>query len=151
MRRLLSLIPLVLFLLAAPALAAMEQGRVTIRTAGGAEHVFTVEIARSLAEQQRGLMFRESLAPEAGMLFPYDAPQPLAFWMKNTLIPLDMIFIGADGRILNIETAKPHDLTPVASHGEGTAVLEIQGGLSAKLGIRAGDLVVHPHFGTASR
>jgi uncharacterized membrane protein (UPF0127 family) len=90
-------------------------------------------------------MFRRSLAPDRGMIFPYDPPQAVAFWMKNTLIPLDMIFIRADGRIARIATAKPLDETPVPAGEPIAAVLEIGGGRSAELGIRAGDRVDWPH------
>ncbi|WP_119678418.1 DUF192 domain-containing protein [Indioceanicola profundi] len=145
------LILIALLLPALPAGAELARDRLTVETAKGGSHDFEVEIARTHAEQARGLMYRESLAEDAGMLFLYDEPQPLSFWMKNTLIPLDIIFIGRDGRILNIVTAKPLDLTPVSSEGRGTAVLEINGGLAAKLGIAAGDRVVHPHFGTDAR
>ena len=124
--------------------AGLDQVALTIRS-GGKVHVFTVEVARTPEEQQRGLMFRESLAADRGMIFPYDPPQPVAFWMKNTLIPLDMIFIRADGTIANIETAVPLSLDSVPSAGNAAAVLEIAGGRSAELGIRAGDKVDWPH------
>ena len=124
--------------------AGLEQTALTIHSAGKA-HRFTVEVARTLEEQQRGLMFRESLAPDRGMIFPYEPPRPVAFWMKNTLIPLDMIFIRADGIIANIETAVPLSLESVPSAGDAAAVLEIAGGRSAELGIKAGDKVDWPH------
>jgi uncharacterized membrane protein (UPF0127 family) len=112
----------------------------TIRSANRA-HRFTVEVARSPQQQQTGLMFRRSLGPNEGMIFPYPAPQELAFWMKNTLIPLDMIFIRSDGTIARISTAKPLDLTPMPSGEPVSAVLELRGGRAAELGIREGDTV----------
>ena len=90
-------------------------------------------------------MFVRSLAPNRGMIFPYDPPQSVAFWMRNTLIPLDMVFIRADGTIARIATAKPLDETPVPSGEPIAAVLEIAGGRAAELGIAAGDTVSWPH------
>ena len=112
----------------------------TIRSASG-EHRFTVQVAATVAEQEKGLMFRRSLGRDEGMIFPYDPPQDVAFWMKNTLIPLDMVFIGPDRRILRIATAEPLSLATVPSGGPASAVLEIRGGRAAELGIRAGDPV----------
>ena len=85
------------------------------------------------------MMFRRSLAPDRGMLFPYSPPQPVGFWMSNTFIPLDMIFIRADGSIARIATAAPHSLEIVSSSEPVAAVLEIGGGRAADLGIREGD------------
>ena len=125
--------------------AGLEQVALTVRS-GGKAHRFTVEVARTPQEQQRGLMMRESLAPDRGMIFPYDPPQPVAFWMKDTLIPLDMIFIRADGTIANIaENTVPLSLDSVPSAGAVAAVLEIAGGRSAELNIKAGDTVDWPH------
>ncbi len=112
----------------------------TIHSANG-DHAFRVEIAASLAEQERGLMFRRELSPDRGMIFPYDPPQEVSFWMKNTLIPLDMIFIRADGAIARISTARPLSLETVPSGEPVVAVLEIGGGRAAELGIREGDRV----------
>lgn len=110
--------------------------------ADGRAHRFTVEVARTEAEQARGLMFRESLAPDAGMLFPFPRPRPATFWMKNTLIPLDMIFIRADGTIARIAVnTTPYSLDPVGVGEPVTAVLEIAGGRSVELGIEEGDRV----------
>jgi len=111
-----------------------------IHSAGKA-HRFTVEVAASPAEQQTGMMFRTSLAPDRGMLFPYAPPQPVGFWMRNTLIPLDMVFIRADGTIARIATAVPHSLEQVWSYEPVVAVLEIAGGRAAELGIKEGDRV----------
>jgi uncharacterized protein len=115
----------------------------TIRSANGV-HRFTVEVARTPRQQEIGMMYRRSVAPDRGMIFSYDPPQNVAFWMQNTLIPLDMIFIRADGRIARIATAKPLDLTSVPSGEAVAAVLEIRGGRAAQLGIRPGDRVQWP-------
>lgn len=89
-----------------------------------------------------GLMNRSSLAPDRGMIFPFDQSRLASFWMKNTLIPLDMIFIRSDGTIVNIEAnTVPMSLQPVYSNGPVSAVLEIAGGRSAELGIQPGDIV----------
>ena len=125
--------------------AGLEQAPLTI-TSGGQAHNFTVEVARTPEEQQQGLMFRESLAPDRGMIFPYDPPQAASFWMKNTLIPLDMVFVRADGTIARIEeNTAPLSLEPVAAGEPVGAVLEIAGGRSAELGIHAGDRVDWGH------
>ena len=125
--------------------AGLDQVPLAITTAGGRTHRFIVEVARTPEEQARGLMERQSLAPDRGMLFPYATPQPVSFWMKNTLIPLDMIFIAPGGRILRIEAnTVPLSLDPVGSGEPVEAVLELAGGRSAELGIAAGDRVEWP-------
>jgi uncharacterized membrane protein (UPF0127 family) len=104
---------------------------------------FRVEVARSGAEQQRGLMFRQKMAADEGMIFPFNPPREgVAFWMKNTVIPLDIIFIGPDRRILNVAAnAVPYSLQPVPAAGLTANVLELNGGRAAQLGIVAGDKV----------
>jgi uncharacterized membrane protein (UPF0127 family) len=124
----------------AGAQAGLMTEPLTIHSANGA-HGFTVEIARTPDQQEIGLMFRRSLPPDRGMIFPYDPPFPASFWMKNTLIPLDMIFIRADGRIARIAQGVPESLDPVPAGEPIAAVLEIRGGRSAELGIREGDRV----------
>jgi hypothetical protein len=110
---------------------------------GGRTHDFAVEVAQTPEEQAQGLMFRRSLPPNGGMLFPFNPPRPASFWMKNTLIPLDMIFIGTDGRIESIAAnTVPQSLKPSTSRGIVAAVLEIAGGRAAELGIKEGDRVV---------
>lgn len=102
----------------------------------GQAHNFNVEVARTDAEQDRGLMFRTSLPADGGMIFPFAKPRIGSFWMKNTLIPLDMFFIRADGSIDRIaENTIPESLEPVVSGGEVSAVLELAGGTAARLGI----------------
>jgi uncharacterized membrane protein (UPF0127 family) len=109
---------------------------------GGRSHVFTVEVARSAQQQAQGLMNRRSLAPDAGMLFPFDPPRPASFWMRNTLIPLDMIFVRPDGAIARIAAnTVPLSETEVAVAEPMTAVLELRGGRAAELGISEGDRV----------
>ena len=110
---------------------------------------FDVELAISDAQQSRGLMFREALAANAGMLFDYRISQRITMWMRNTLIPLDMIFIGADGRVINVaERTIPHSEAIIASKGRARAVLEVNGGTASRLGIKPGTQVYHRIFGT---
>ena len=117
----------------------------TVQSANGV-HRFTVEVAVTEPEQATGLMNRPAMDPNRGMIFPYAPPQDVAFWMKNTLIPLDMIFVSEDGTIGRIEeNAVPLSLEPVPSGGPIVAVLEINGGRSAELGIAPGDKVSWPH------
>jgi uncharacterized membrane protein (UPF0127 family) len=131
--------------------AGLEQVPLTIRTAAGAVHNFTVEVARSEQEQQTGLMNRSSLAPDRGMIFPHEPPRMASFWMKNTLIPLDIIFVRTDGTIVNIaENTVPLSLDPVPSLEPVGAVLELAGGRTAELGIRAGDKVEWVHTPAAA-
>jgi uncharacterized membrane protein (UPF0127 family) len=122
--------------------AGLEQVPLTVTTRAGKVHRFTVEVARTEAQQAQGLMNRQTLAPDRGMIFPYDPPNMASFWMKNTLIPLDMIFIRADGTIARIEAnTVPLSLDPVPAGELVGAVLELAGGRSAELGIAAGDKV----------
>jgi uncharacterized membrane protein (UPF0127 family) len=140
------ILALVLVLLAFPALAqpvTFPKDTVTVETATGARHKFNVELATTPPQISQGLMFRRQMAADAGMLFLFD-PHPAVFWMKNTYIPLDMIFIGVDGRILNIaERTIPLTETPVPATGMTRAVLEVNGGTAARLGIKPGDRVRH--------
>ena len=120
----------------------VETTPLTITTARRHRLKFAVEVARTEQQQQRGLMFRRSLPPRGGMIFPMAPPRPATFWMKNTLIPLDMIFIRADGTIARIAAnTVPESLDLVASGEPVAAVLEIAGGQAAALGIADGDRV----------
>ena len=113
-----------------------------ILTAAGQTHAFKVEVARSESEQARGLMFRDKLAPDGGMIFPMNPPRPASFWMKNTVTPLDLIFIRPDGTIARISAeAVPYSLEPIDSGEPVSAVLELAGGRAAELGISEGDKV----------
>jgi uncharacterized membrane protein (UPF0127 family) len=110
-------------------------------------HVFAVEMAVTPEQQAQGLMFRRELPEGQGMLFDFAREQPLSFWMKNTYIPLDMIFIRGDGRIARIaENTVPLSETLVPSGGPARAVLEVIGGTAKKLGIAVGDRVSHGIF-----
>lgn len=105
-------------------------------------HRFRVEVAKTGEQQERGLMFRTSMGADEGMIFPMEPPRNASFWMRNTVIPLDIIFVGPDGRITNIAAnAVPYDETPLPSTGLVKAVLELNGGRAAALGIGPGDLV----------
>jgi len=122
--------------------AGLEQTPLSIVTAAGKTHRFTVEVARTPGQQEQGLMNREAIAPDRGMIFPYDPPVAASFWMKNTLIPLDIIFIRANGTIARIEAnTVPLSLDPVPAGEPVGAVLELAGGRAAELGIAPGDKV----------
>ncbi len=111
---------------------------------------FSVEVADDRAERAKGLMFRESMAANAGMLFVYPAPKQVGFWMKNTLIPLDMLFLDQTGTVKRIhEMAIPQDTTPIMGGQDIMAVLEINGGLAKSLGITEGSEMRHPAFDPA--
>jgi uncharacterized membrane protein (UPF0127 family) len=125
---------------AGQAQTGLRQVPLTITSASGV-HRFTVDVAATPQQQEKGLMFVKSLSPDRGMIFPYDPPQPVSFWMHNTLIPLDIIYIRPDGTIARIANAKPLDDTPLPSGEPITAVLEISGGRAAELGIAPGDRV----------
>lgn len=141
------ILALVLGMAAQLAAAGCAEDRVTIRGDWG-QATFTVEIADTPATRAQGLMYVEAMPRMAGMLFVYDRPQPVSFWMKNTLIPLDMIFASPQGEILRVhENAIPGDLTPIPGGDGVQMVLEINGGLAARLGITAGDVMQHPSFG----
>jgi uncharacterized membrane protein (UPF0127 family) len=121
--------------------AGLEQVPLTVTTARG-QHRFTVEVAKTSEQQAMGLMYRNKLAPERGMIFPFETPRVASFWMRNTLIPLDIIFVRADGSIANIAAnTVPYSEEPVRSDEPVAAVLEIAGGRSAELGIKPGDKV----------
>lgn len=130
-------------------LQTFETAPLVIRS-DGAEHRFTVEIARTPRQQSQGLMFRRRMAPDAGMLFLHSAPRRASMWMKNTLIPLDMLFVTADGRITQIvQRTTPHSLETITSDRPVSAVLELNGGTAARLGIKPGDRIIHTAFGKA--
>ena len=122
----------------------------TIISATG-PHRFTVEVAETPAQMEQGLMFRRNMAADAGMLFDYKTPTVATMWMRNTLIPLDMLFVDAQGRVVNIrERAVPQSLDVIAAAAPVRAVIELNGGTAERLGIAPGDQVRHPIFGNTS-
>ena len=119
-----------------------------LHTAKG-DFAFTIEIAETEAAREKGLMFRTSMAPDAGMLFDFHAEGQRAFWMQNTLIPLDMIFVGEDGIVRTIhENARPMDTTAIPSDVPVRFVIEIAGGRSAEIGLKTGDKMEQSRVGT---
>jgi hypothetical protein len=149
--------PLVLALafacaLVMPAGAApdFETDTLAIRSRDGTVHAFTVELALTPQQQAFGLMFRRELAPDRGMLFLYDRLADHTMWMRNTLIPLDMLFIKPDGRVVHIaERTVPRSTTEISAGERVQAVLELRGGTAERLGIEPGATVLYPAFGTA--
>lgn len=141
---------LVIVLAAADSAPRFDQDRLTIEGSAG-RFEFEVELAVTPAQRARGLMFRESLADDHGMLFDFGVPEPVAMWMRNTYIPLDMLFIRPDGQIGKIvRGAQPLSDTVLDSDEPVRAVLELAGGITAELGIKPGDRVVHPLFERSS-
>ncbi|MDB5505973.1 MAG: hypothetical protein JWR75_611 [Devosia sp.] len=131
----------------ATACSAADETRAVLHTATG-DYPFTVEIADDSAEHAKGLMFRDKLAPDAGMLFDYGGEREVSFWMQNTLIPLDMVFIGGDGMVKSIHVnARPLDTTPIPSGAPVQFVLEIPGGRSAEIGLAPGDTLENLRVG----
>lgn len=118
-----------------------------IVTADGTEHTYEVEVARSPAQMRRGLMFRDSMPENHGMLFIYSPERPASMWMKNTILPLDMLFIRSDGTIVTIaEDTTPFSLEPISSGQAVGGVLELNAGQVEQQGISTGDRVIHPIF-----
>ena len=129
------------------ALATFPQSKLQIKTAAGKSHGFRVEVAATAKRRAQGLMFRRLLAADAGMLFDYGREMSVSMWMKNTLLPLDILFISADGTIVNIaQRTVPGSLAPIPSARPVRGVLEINAGTSSRLGLRPGDMVRHPIF-----
>ncbi len=119
----------------------------TIRRANGGDVKFQIELALTPEQQEHGLMFRKEVKPYEGMLFDFGATRPVTFWMKNTLVSLDMLFITADGHIARIAAnAVPLSEDTIDSGSPVKAVLEIAGGSALLLGIKPGDVVIHPMF-----
>lgn len=130
-------------------LASFSREALTIMS-GDKSHKFAVELALTHRQQMQGLMFRRSMAPDAGMLFVYRREEPTAMWMKNTFIPLDMLFIAADGKIARIaERTVPMSETVISSGGPVVAVLELNAGTASRLGLKPGDKILSAALGTA--
>lgn len=135
---------LALLVAAVPLAACSDEGKVIVHTQEG-DFSFNVEVADTPETRARGLMFRQSLADDAGMLFDFKEERMASFWMQNTLIPLDIIFIGADGVVKTVHVnARPLDPTSIPSGVPVRFVLEIPGGRSREIGLAPGDTVEHP-------
>jgi uncharacterized membrane protein (UPF0127 family) len=129
----------------------MRIERLWLVTGPGQETPIEVEIAEAPKEKEVGLMFRTELPDGRGMLFPYGEPREVTMWMRNTYIPLDMVFIRADGVVHRIEArAEPLSERIISSEGPVAAVLEMAGGAAERLGLKAGDRVRHPYFAGAA-
>jgi uncharacterized protein len=150
LRRHLLVFALLVTALPAWALENFSTSEATIETASGPQK-FTIELALSDAQMEQGLMFRRSLAPNAGMLFDFKRPTNVTMWMKNTVIPLDMLFLDEHGRIIDIhERAVPFSTDIIASKAPSRYVIELNGGTAARLGIKSGDQVTSPYFSKGS-
>lgn len=134
-----------------PLAACSDDSHAVLHTGKG-DFNFTVEIADTDAERAKGLMFRQDLAPDAGMLFDFGQERETSFWMQNTYIPLDMVFIAADGEVKNIHVnARPMDTTAIPSDGPVRFVLEIAGGRSREIGLAPGDRLEHDRVEQGAR
>jgi uncharacterized membrane protein (UPF0127 family) len=128
----------------------LPKEKLIITTRDGVHHDFNVEMAITSDQQTVGLMFRKSVPPDGGMLFDWGSPRASQMWMRNTLAPLDMVFINADGTIRSIaENTVPESLAVIDSHGPVRATLELAAGTAARLNIRVGDKVQQRIFGNA--
>ncbi len=128
-------------------LVAFEQDTLVLRSADGTAHEFEVELALTSAQHAQGLMFRRQMAGDAGMLFIYPSQRMRYMWMKNTLIPLDMLFIDKSGRVVHlVERAVPKSLQTISSNEPVLAVLELNGGTASRLNLGIGDVVEHAAF-----
>ncbi|MEZ0170882.1 DUF192 domain-containing protein [Microvirga sp. TS319] len=131
----------------AGAVYAQAMEALSITTQGGQKHGFQVEVARNDADRAQGLMFRRSMAADHGMLFDFGRVEPVSMWMQNTYLPLDMLFIRQDGTIARVAANTEPLSTRTISSGEPVlAVLELNAGTAARLGIKPGDKVEHPLF-----
>lgn len=131
--------------------AKMRRQTLSIQATAG-ELAFDIEVAETPEEKARGLMFRTSVPERTGMLFPYPQASDITMWMRNTYVSLDMVFIRSDGTIHRIEAhTEPMSEKVIAAGAPVTAVLELVAGAAARLGIKPGDKVLHPHFGTAKK
>ena len=143
-------VALALMLVAAPLAACSDEGKLVLHTATG-NYPFNVEVVDTDATRAQGLMYRQELADDAGMLFDFKQEQRVSFWMRNTFIPLDMIFVDAKGVVKNIHVnARPHDPTGIPSDGPVQYVLEIPGGRSVAIGLKPGDTMDHDRIKPAN-
>jgi uncharacterized membrane protein (UPF0127 family) len=118
----------------------LAQQRVTLVTKTG-RHDYRVDLAATADEQSCGLMFREKMPRDQGMIFPFSPPRVTAFWMMNTPLPLDLVFVGPDDRVVSIGAGKPYSRAMIDSGGVTAAVIELNAGEAARIGLKPGDLV----------
>lgn len=131
----------------APLAACSDEGKLVLHTASG-DHAFHVEVVDTPEGRAKGLMFVQELAKDAGMLFDFKEERPVSFWMQNTYIPLDMVFVGSDGVVKTVHAnARPMDTTSIPSGAPVQYVLEIPGGVAASIGLKAGDTMIHDRVG----
>jgi uncharacterized protein len=134
--------------LLAEGLALAASGSTIVLKTDTGDHSFDVEVMTTFQERARGLMFRRSLPEKSGMLFLYDRPEPAAMWMKNTFIPLDMVFIAPGGTVHRIEkNTEPFSTDTISSDGSIIAVLELNAGAADRIGLKLGDRVIYPGLG----
>lgn len=129
-----------------PMILPVDADRLEIETAGGTTHSFSIEVADTDFERSAGLMFRVDMDADHGMLFVFERTRRLSFWMQNTPMPLDLIFIGEDGRIVSIRRGEPFSTASIAPLSPGRFVLELKAGTAQKAGIAEGDMVRHPRI-----
>lgn len=135
---------LLLFFMGVPAAAGacpnigLKQEQVTLITASG-RHSYQVDLAATAEQQNCGLMFREKMPRDQGMIFPFTPPRPATFWMMNTPLPLDLIFVGPDNRVVSIGSGKPYSQAMIESGGLTAAVIELNAGEAARIGLKPGD------------
>ena len=138
-------------LLLPPGAVAAGNGTLVLKTDSG-PHSFSIELATTPGERALGLMYRRAMPGDAGMLFLYDPPQPIEMWMRNTIIPLDMVFIGADRKVRRIESnTEPFSTQLISSEGAVQGVLEVNAGTAETIGLKAGDEVVYPPIDQAPK
>ena len=144
-------VALVVAMVALPLAACSDEGKLTLHSDTG-DHVFNVEVVDTPESRAKGLMFVQELADDAGMLFDFKEERPVSFWMRNTFIPLDMIFVDAAGVVKTIHVnAKPQDPTSIPSNVPVQFVLEIPGGRSVEIGLKPGDTMQHPLVGAKQK
>ncbi len=131
---------------AAPPPLNWERGTLTIETRTGV-HAFNVEIADEPAERERGLMYRTEMAQDAGMIFEYETPEVITIWMKNTVLPLDIVYVNAEGTVTRVAPdAVPYSLSIISSETPAVAAIEFNAGTAARIGLAPGDTVRSPFF-----
>lgn len=118
----------------------LKQVPITLVTSTG-RHAYRLEVAATADEQQCGLMYRKKMKQQAGMIFPFSPPRPATFWMENTFLPLDLIFVGPDSRVISVGNGKPFSRDMIDSNGVAASVVELNAGEAKRIGLKVGDKV----------